>query len=182
MWCRSWAHTFQTCPSLEPVVGSLPSARTRTRRGLGPGVFSPTSHPEHSDCPLNLFLSLDCQELLFPLQMSPWENLLCPVLFSACLLSPCKCRVLGHVAGSTSSTWGHVWAAFGGTLRSQVVSSCPTTFWETDVAISTVSVDLFVSPGSAIGSKFCLLHKLSAWFCPLNELTFSSTGSDFLYP
>ena len=145
MWCRSWAHAFQVCPSFKPVVGPLLTARTRTRRGLGPGVFSPTSCPEHSDCPLNLSpLPGLSGTALFSLQTSPWENLLCPMLFSACLLSPCKCLVLGHMAGFRSSTWECVWAAFGGTFRSQV-SSCPMTFWETGVAISTVSVDLAVS-------------------------------------
>ena len=36
--------------------------------------------------------------------------------------------------------------------------------------------------GTAVGSKFCLLHKLPAWLCPLNELTFSSTEVTFFIP
>ena len=185
MWCRSRAHAFQVGPSFEPVVGPLLLARTRTSRGLGPGVFSPTSCPEHSDCPLNLSpLPGLSGTALFSLQTSPWENLLCPVLFSACLLSPCKCLVLGHMAGFRSSTWGCMWAAFGGTFRSQVVSNCPMTFWETGVAISTISVDLAVSLAVLLAqSSVCYINfqhgsvLLMSWHFHPQEVTFFIPGN-----
>ena len=69
----------------------------------------------------------------------------------------------------------------GSKIGSKVVSSCSTNFWEMGVEISATSVNLSVSPGSAVSSKLCLLHKLSE-LCPHNELTFSSIGNDFLYP